>query len=253
MYEPVWKRPTTKDEARIDELRFVRDGSGESGGGRTEIGALVSHAALASDSGASAGTRVLAEACRTVGGPQVRARGTIGGNIANASPAADAAVALLALDSFAVVESAAGGLRREVPLAEFFVGPGKTTLGPDELVTEVAFRSPTAGARSAYFKAGQREALAIAIVSVAVVHEPDAGTVRIAMGSVAPVPVRAVAAEELFAREWEPGKVDDAFVDAVAAEAARAASPIDDIRASARYRTVLTEVLARRALREVCF
>jgi carbon-monoxide dehydrogenase medium subunit len=288
MYEPQWKRPTSKAEAlavlgdvgedavvvaggtdiapliskcrirprllvdisRVDDLKLLNVGPG-SKGGSAAIGAMVTHGALARDEGVSEVAHVLAAACRTVGAPQVRARGTIGGNVANASPAADGAVALVALGASAVVESDGNG-RREVPLPEFFLGPGQTVLRPGELVTGITFAAPSSVARSAYRKAGQRNALAIAVVSVAAVHEPEAGTVRIALGSVAPTPIRATEAEKLFESGWLDASDRAELLGAVAAAAARDASPIDDIRASAWYRTVLVEVLTRRALEEVC-
>jgi carbon-monoxide dehydrogenase medium subunit len=288
MYEPQWKTPTSTAEAlailgdigedavvvaggtdiaplilkrkirprvlvdlgRIDDLRSLSMGPG-SEGGSAAIGAMVTHGALARDKGVSEVAHVLAAACRTVGAPQVRARGTIGGNVANASPAADGAVALVALGASAVVESD-GNERREVPLPEFFLGPGQTVLRPGELVTGIAFAAPSSAARSAYRKAGQRNALAIAVVSVALVHEPEAGTVRIALGSVAPTPIRATEAEKMFESGWTDASGRAELLGAVAAAAARAARPIDDIRASAWYRTVLVEVLTRRALEEAC-
>jgi len=289
MYEPQWKIPASKAEAlailgeigedavvvaggtdiaplisrrrirprvlvdlgRIDELKSLSVRPASYGGTAT-IGALVTHGALARDRSVSEVAHVLAAACRTVGAPQVRARGTIGGNVVNASPAADGAVALVALGASAVVESD-GDERREVPLPEFVLGPGQTVLRPDELVTGITFANPSSAARSAYRKAGQRNALAIAIVSVAVVHEPEAGTVRIALGSVAPTPVRATEAEKLFESGWNDVSGRPELLRAVAVAAAGAASPIDDIRASAWYRTVLVEVLAKRALEEACF
>jgi len=288
MYEPQWKTPTSRAEAlailgdigedavvvaggtdiaplisrrrmrprvlvdlgRIDDLRSLSVGPGSEEGLAT-IGAMVTHGALARDKGVSEGAHVLAAACRTVGAPQVRARGTIGGNVANASPAADGAVALVALGASAVVESD-GDKHREVPLQKFFLGPGQTVLRPGELVTGITFAAPSSVARSAYRKAGQRNALAIAVVSVALLHEPEAGTVRIALGSVAPTPIRATEAEKLFESSWADVSGRAELLGAVAAAAARAASPIDDIRASAWYRTVLVEVLTRRALKEAC-
>jgi carbon-monoxide dehydrogenase medium subunit len=282
MYEPEWRRPASKDEAlsvlselgedaalvaggtdltplvssrelrpvvlvdlcRADDLRRVSVADG-----RVEIGALATHGELAR--GGSVVPEVLSNACRTVGAPQVRARGTIGGNLANASPAADGSVALMALGATAVVESLAGG-RREVPLTDFFEGPGSTVLRPDELVSGVTFESPEGRARSVYSKAGQRNALAIAVASVGLVFEPEAGSIRIALGSVAPTVVRATEAEEFFESGWVGGGDRNELVREVAAAAARAACPIDDIRASAWYRTVLIEVMTRRALKETC-
>jgi carbon-monoxide dehydrogenase medium subunit len=293
MYEPEWRFPRTVEEALailagegesalvvaggtdcvpciargelrpailvdlcgVDGLRAAGEVPTQGGTARVEVGALVTHAELARAEGVLGSARVLSEACRTVGAPQVRARGTVGGNIANASPAADGAVALVALGACAVVESKGDG-RREIPLADFFTGPGETVLRRDELVTGVTFDRPSRGARGVYGKTGQRNALAIAIASVAVVHDPDAGTVNIALGSVAPTPIRATEAERLFADGWpdaagsDPGRRE--FFREVAAAATAAASPIDDIRASAWYRTVLVEVLTRRALEEAC-
>ena len=289
MYEPEWKSPTSKSDAlailaevgsdgavvaggtdatplitegtmrprvlvdlgRIDELRYLNADPGDGGTGSFEIGALVTHGALARDERVTSGAAALSAACRTVGAPQVRARGTIGGNLANGSPAADGVVALVALGAKAAVESEGKG-RRDVPLSEFLLGPGQTVLGPDELVTGVTFARPSNGSRGVYRKAGQRNALAIAIASVAVVHEPDAGTVRIALGSVAPTPVRATEAESLFESGWRNEAARTELLNEVALAAVRAASPIDDIRASAWYRTVLVEVLTRRALEEAC-
>jgi len=289
MYEPEWKRPASRDEAlevlaragdravviaggtdltpligkgavrpmvlvdlsRVDDLRSLETGGGP--GGRVEIGAAVSHATLAREAG-SFGAAALAAACGTVGGPQIRARGTIGGNVANASPAADGTVALFALGASAVLESSEGG-RHEVPLTELLTGPGATTLRTGELITALTFERPSEGARGAYRKAGQRNALAIAIASVSVVFDPEGGSVAIALGSVAPTPVRATEAETVFADGWsdaargEGGRQE--LMEAVAREAVRAANPIDDVRASAWYRKELVEVLTRRALEEV--
>ena len=103
-----------------------------------------------------------------------------------------------------------------------------------------------------YIKMGQRRALAIAIVSVAVVYEPGAGAVRIALGSVAPTPLRATAAERRFASLWEDETDRDGVIEEVAGLAAEAVSPIDDVRATADYRRELTAVLVRRALCAAC-
>jgi len=139
-----------------------------------------------------------------------------------------------------------------LPLEGFFTGPGETVLRPHELIRGIAFDCPPPGARSVYLKAGQRNALAIAIVSVAVIHEPDGGLVRIALGSVAPTPIRAREAEDLFLSEWDAATDRPALIDGVAKRTAACASPIDDVRASARYRTMLVEAMARDALRRVC-
>lgn len=289
MYEPQWESPATADDVvsilasvgaearliaggtdlavqikrgevrprvlvdlgRVEELSYVRAGSGEA---RAEIGAIATHAEIATDHALRARATALAEACRTVGSPQIRTRGTIGGNLANASPAADSAVALLALDATVHVRFAAPKRNRgvRVPLECFFEGPGVTALGRADLITGVSFNLPEVNARSAYLKVGQRNALAIAIASAAVVFEPSTGRIRIALGSVAPTPVRAKAAERLFEAGWQRTPDRAALIEEVAAAAVDAADAIDDVRASAWYRTDLVRTLARRALMKVC-
>jgi len=291
MYEPEWRVPASKSEAlavlaeagpgamvvaggtdvsslirkrslrppllvdlgRAEDMRTLDVAQNSKAGARCLIGATVTHATLARDPGVARAAAVLSAACRTVGGPQIRARGTIGGNVSNASPAADGTVALFALGASAVIESE-GGARREVPLAGFLTGPGKTILARDELVTAVAFDRTSPEARGVYRKVGQRNALAIAVVSVAVVFEPDEGTASIALGSVAPTPIRATEAEKLFADGWGAAAGSErgrrGLIDEAARTAVEAMSPIDDVRASAWYRTVLAEVRVRRALAE---
>ncbi len=291
MYEPTWKFPTTAleaaeilreaagaatpiaggtdltvrlrkgeerpavliDLAGIEEFGGVELTPDPDAVGQMTIGALVTHGALAADDLVHEHVPLLADACATVGSPQIRSRGTIGGNVANASPAADAAVALLALDAAVRVVSAddCEGDRGGLPLEGFFTGPGETVLRDDELVGAISFDGPAKSARSVYLKAGQRNALAIAIVSVAALYEPEAGLVRVALGSVAPTPVRAGDAEGLFEAEWPAGDCE-AVIDAVAVLAARRTSCIDDVRASGKYRRILVEALTRSALRQLC-
>ena len=150
-----------------------------------------------------------------------------------------------------------------------FAGPGATVLDSDELLTRVTLTLPKAGGASVYAKLGQRKALAIAIASTAVVFDPISGTVRIALGSVAPTVVRAWEAERLFATGWaaathggaarDDGPINararesmEELIEAVAVEAVGASDPIDDVRASAEYRMVLVKELTRTALEELC-
>lgn len=231
---------TLVDLTCVDELAAVRVD-----GGRLSIGAAATHALVAEHPVVGERAAVLAQACGTVGAPQIRARGTIGGNIANASPAADATVALVALDAVATLVSARG--ERDIPVAELFTGPGSTVLEPDELLTRVGFDLPGDEATSVYRKVGQRKALAIAIASVAATYDPATGAVRIALGSVAPTIIRATGAEAVFAAGGDVMEL----IGAAAAEAARASSPIDDVRASAEYRAILVEELTRTALEEL--
>ncbi len=306
MYEPRWVRPRTIEEAVAAlaenpsgarpiagatdlavRIRAEHDGPGTlidlTGVGELaeigvdtdtlSIGATATHAAVARHEVVRERAAVLARACASVGGPQIRARGTIGGNLANASPAADSAVALAALGAVAHARSARG--ERSIPLSGLFAGPGITVLEPDELLTRVTVELPPAGSRSAYAKLGQRRALAIAIASVAASFDPRAGRVRIALGSVAPTVVRAASAETAFAEGWralDGGPVEGSgrgggadvasavgadlrrikeLLEEVAALAVDASCPIDDVRASAEYRTILVGELTLTALEEM--
>jgi CO/xanthine dehydrogenase FAD-binding subunit len=250
--------PAIVDLGRIPGLDAVNITSPVPGVDRVELGALATHAAVAAHPFVRERVPVLAAACLTVGSRQIRERGTLCGNVVNASPAADGAVALLALDAAVAVRSAGGcGGGTEIPLESLFLGPGETTLKQGELVTSVGFDCPSKGARGVYLKMGQRLALAIAIVSVAVVFEPAAGEVRIAIGSAAPTPVRARGAEELFAEEWHGARSRGAgdrgaLIAEVARRAVSSVRPIDDLRAGAWYRTALVESMTKLAMEEVC-
>jgi CO/xanthine dehydrogenase FAD-binding subunit len=172
----------------------------------------------------------LAEASRTVGSPQIRNRGTVGGNLGTASPAGDALPPLLVEE--AEVEVANAGGTRRLPLREFLVGPKRNALAPDELIVAVLVRP--SGAPQTFMKVGPRNAMVIAVCSLAVVADRDRGELRAAFGSAGPVPtlVRAPLADSA------------AFPDAVA----DAASPIDDVRGTAAYRRHALRILAARGL-----
>ena len=172
----------------------------------------------------------LAEASRTVGSPQIRNRGTVGGNLGTASPAGDALPPLLVEGASIEVASVRG--RRVVDLEEFLVGPKKNSLGEDELITAVLVRP--SGNRQTFMKVGPRNAMVIAVCSLALSVDRERGEVRAAYGSAGPVPalVTGSLAEA------------DSFPDAVA----EAASPIDDVRGTARYRRHALRVMTARAL-----
>jgi len=192
---------------------------------------------------------LLAEAANSVASYQLRNRATLGGNLCNGSPAADTAPATLLLEGRIVLYGQNG--EREVPADEFFLGPGKTAMQAGELMTAVRFPILPAGGAGKYLKLGRNKAGDLAIAGVAVFGFPD-GTAsgyrfRIGLASVAPVPLRAREAEEVLAAN-PPG--EETF--ALAAEKAmEAASPIDDVRASAAYRKAMVRALTLRALREV--
>jgi CO/xanthine dehydrogenase FAD-binding subunit len=175
----------------------------------------------------------LAEASRTVGSPQIRARGTIGGNLGTASPAGDALPPLLV--EAAEVELASTGGRRTVPLAQFLTGPKQNVLADDELIVSV--RLTPSGARQTFMKVGPRNAMVIAVCSLALAADGERAELRAAYGSAGPV--AALVTGPLGERESFPDRV------------AEAAQPIDDVRGTARYRRHALRVLTARALERV--
>ena len=174
----------------------------------------------------------LAEAARTVGSPQIRNRGTIGGNLGTASPAGDALPPLLVVG--AEVEVASAGGVRTLPLEGFLLGPKRNALEPEELVVAVRVRADRAPPPQTFMKVGPRNAMVIAVCSLSLLVDRERGELRAAYGSAGPVPALV------------RGSLDDAgdFPDRVA-EAAR---PIDDVRGTAAYRRHALRVLTRRAL-----
>ncbi len=213
-------------------------------GGALRVGPLATMAELGRSRDLFPQAAALADAAAVMGSPLVRSRATVGGNLANARPAADTAVAALALG--ARLELAAADGRRWVDAADFFTGPGRTVRRPEELL--VAIEIPTGPNQgSAYARLGTRRQLEIALAGAAAWIElsPDRRTiaaVRIALGAVGPTPLLATAA----GLAGQPAETEPL---AVAAKAARnEAKPIDDFRGSARYRLDLVEVLVRRAL-----
>jgi CO/xanthine dehydrogenase FAD-binding subunit len=172
----------------------------------------------------------LAEASRTVGSPQIQNRGTIGGNLGTASPAGDALPPLL-IEGAEVELASLRGTRR-LPLREFLVGPKRNALEPDELISAVWVRPSRA--RQTFMKVGPRNAMVIAVVSLALAVDRERGELRAAYGSAGPVPALVTAPLDEY----------DGFAERVA----EAASPIDDIRGTARYRRHALRVLTTRAL-----
>jgi CO/xanthine dehydrogenase FAD-binding subunit len=182
-----------------------------------------------------------------VGSPQIRNAATIGGNLGTASPAGDTLPVLAALD--AVVETAGPQGRRSVPVLELLTGVKTTSLGAGEIVTAV--RLPVVRGPQEFLKVGTRNAMVISVVIAALVVDLDGRSVRLGLGSVAPVPVRAREAEA-FAQEhvdWEHGRLDGGGVAARFGDlAAAATAPIDDHRSTAVYRRHAVSVCARRAI-----
>jgi CO/xanthine dehydrogenase FAD-binding subunit len=213
-------------------------------GGRISIGAALTHSALARYA-ADKGIDCLALAAASIGSPQVRNAATAGGNIANASPAADLYPPLLVLD--AVVRLRSSRRTRDVPLQEFARGPGVSVIEPDEMITEVTFEKPAQRCFTGFIKIGLRNALAVSIASAAIYAASTHGRidcVRIACGAVAPTPLRMKRVEALIAGEAPSAEL----VKQAETEAAGLCDPLSDIRSSAEYRRYVTGVIVSRLI-----
>ena len=227
--------------AGLDEISYD--------GGRVTLGPLVTHADVIASAPMRTAGLPLAQACLEVGSPPLRNRATVVGNIVTASPANDTISALVALDAAVTMTSVRG--ERTVPISEFFAGFRQTVLEPDEIVTAVSFdaldgSNRANGRRGVFVKLGLRRAQAISVVHAAVVVELDGGRVAdlvVALGSVAPTIITVPEAAELAAgRELAEANAD------ITAAACRAATPIDDIRGSADYRSHTVGVVVDRAI-----
>lgn len=193
----------------------------------------------------------LAQAARTVGSPQIRNAGTLGGNLATSSPAGDTIPALVAMDAFLKLKSSTE--TREVSMTEFVTGVKTNVLKPGEIIESV--RIPVFEGPQEFLKVGTRNAMVISVVSLALVKDHLGRKLRVGVGSVSPVPFRAAAAEEFISHEfdWETNsgpseKVISKFSELVA----DSTEPIDDHRGTANYRKHAVKVLAKRALERVC-
>ncbi|WP_067691344.1 FAD binding domain-containing protein [Nocardia jejuensis] len=218
----------------------------EEADGRIRIGAGVPYVRIIR----KLGNRLpaLAQASRTVGSPQIRNRGTVGGNLGGASPAGDAHPALLAANAVVEVESAARGSRM-IPIDDFYVWVKKNALEADELIRAV-WLEPAPGPQ--YFsKVGTRNAMVIAVCSFAVALDPVTRTAGTGIGSAGPTPLRAREAQDLLAEHlpWDnPVPLGEKLLRDFGALVAEAAKPIDDVRGTADYRKHALSVMARRTL-----
>jgi CO/xanthine dehydrogenase FAD-binding subunit len=214
------------------------------------IGAAVNMNRVAASPDVLAYYPLLAEACASVASYQLRTRATIVGNICNASPAGDTLGACLLLDGVLQVHGV-NGLRQE-PLTQFFLGPGKTTLKPGDIVTAIHLPLPPKGCQGKYLKLGRNKLSDLSIVGVTALGYPDSTLksgyrFRLALASVAPVP--------LVVKEVETYLAEQAITPEALKEAGRlageACTPIDDVRSSARYRKQMAKNLSARALNAV--
>jgi carbon-monoxide dehydrogenase medium subunit len=211
------------------------------------LGALVTIQALEQHTAIRRHYPALAAAAASFAGVQVRNLATVGGNICNASPSGDMLPALLAYGAECRLSGPDG--HRQVPLDQLFAGPGRTVLAPDEVLTEITLPPPPPGTGSLYIKHSPRGAMDIATVGVASAVTVDrrsgvCADARIALGAVAPTPLRAYAAEEMLRGQ----ELSAELLQAAADQAMSQASPIDDIRGTAHYRREMSGVLTRRTL-----
>ncbi|NKZ01423.1 MULTISPECIES: FAD binding domain-containing protein [Nocardiopsis] len=232
--------PALIDLTRIPELaEFGPDGE------HTRLGAGVPYTTVIEH--LSERAPALARASRSVASPQIRNRGTVGGNLGGASPAGESHPPLLATD--AVVELASVRGRRRVPAREFYLSLRTTARQADELITAVLLPEPTGPQQFA--KIGTRNAMVIAVTSFSLALDTGRRAVGTGVGSAGPTPLRAEAAEEFLAAEfdWEDGRpLAEPVVRRFGELVAAAARPIDDQRGSAEYRRHALSVMARRAL-----
>jgi CO/xanthine dehydrogenase FAD-binding subunit len=237
--------PAFIDLSRVAELASWRQENGH-----VFLGAGLTYATIVRE---MAAFKPLLQASRSVGSPQIRNRGTVGGNLGTASPAGDALPVLAAYDADVVVRSRARG-ERAMPWHTFLTGPKKTALAPDELI--IGARWLRLRGAGSFSKIGTRNAMVIAIAGLCLVIDEDSHRVKVALGSVGPTILRAPQAELQMAaalqssNAWQdpsvmlPAPVIEEFGELVAA----AAKPLDDVRGTAAYRRHGCKVLARRAI-----
>jgi carbon-monoxide dehydrogenase medium subunit len=228
--------------AGMRDIRFAEEGD-------LTIGAAVTMNALARHLQIAASFPPLAEAANTVASFQVRNRATVGGNLCNASPCADTSPVMLVLKAEFILRGRRG--ERSLAADQFFLGPGLTALQPDEFMTAIRIPALPAGSEARYLKLGRCKTGDLSLVGVAVLGYPVESRpgyqFRIALGSVAPVPLRVTGAEQILLHD-APG--EESF-EAAAREAMASASPITDVRGTAGYQRAMVRTLTLRALRDV--
>jgi carbon-monoxide dehydrogenase medium subunit len=231
------------DISRLKSLSYIKEEKR-----RIRIGGLMSISDLAASTVLKKYAPILSDACNQLGNPLVRNRATIAGNLADASPAADTAIPLLALDA-TVVTARDGGKGRLIPIDRFFTGPNRTVLKKDELIKEIVFPKISPNCKMSYLKLGLRNSMAVSVVSLALVMELEGNRckkVRVAVGAVAPTPIRAYGTEAILTGN----KITPELIESCSNEVLKEVSPISDIRASAEYRREMTSVLLRRLIRQ---
>jgi carbon-monoxide dehydrogenase medium subunit len=229
------------DLGLIEELNGIEEEDG-----KVLIGPTTTHAQILASKVIEETAPALHDAARWIGSIQIRNRGTIGGNLCNASPAADSAPPLLVHDAEAHICSLEEG--HWISLQEFFKGPKMTVLEKNEILGGLRF-TPIKGSGSSFQRIGRRKGFTLSVVNAAVYTERDGDKVkevRIALGSVAPTPIRAMSVENMIRGR----KMSEEMIEEAATASIEAAKPIDDVRGTAEYRRDMVGVLVKRAVRE---
>lgn len=230
------------DLKRVPGLTGIR----ENNDGTMTIGALTTMYAIETSPVIRKKYPFLAQSAAEVGSIQIRNRATVGGNMANATPSADVAPALIALNAAAKIAGAAG--ERTLPLEEFFRGPGQNAMSVDEILTEITIPKTSPQLVGEYIKFSPRDMMDLAYIGVAVGYnlasDKKCTAVRIVLGAVAPTPIRAKNSEALL----EDKVLSEELATQVGDEAARESKPISDVRSSADYRRAMVGVMTKRAL-----
>jgi CO/xanthine dehydrogenase FAD-binding subunit len=238
MYDRQLRPKTLIDVKEIEGINGIECQNGQG----LSIGAASPLNLLARDDFIRSKYGLLAQAARSIGSLQVRNRASIGGNICNASPAADTAPALLVYE--AEVETWGPRNTRLIPIHRFFTGPGMTVLEHGEFVYKIRIPEPDARSCGVYLKLGRTNSVDLSVVSVACLALAG-GEVRIALGAVAPTPIRVREAESILL-----GTRDEEAIALAASLAREMAVPISDVRAGNEYRLEMVEVLAKNAIRQ---
>jgi CO/xanthine dehydrogenase FAD-binding subunit len=246
---PQLKKRELKTPAYVIDLKGISglDGISYDAEG-LQIGPLATISSIAQSPEVQERYPMLVQAALGMASPQVRNRGTFAGNICNAVPSADSAPSLLALNATIMIKSIRG--ERTISIDQFFTGPRKTMLEADEMLVGITVPKPLPASRGVYLKLSPRHSMDLAIVGVAAVGISENGVckdIRIALGAVAPTPIRAPMAEAIL--QGKP--ITSALINEAAKNAITQCSPIDDHRASQEYRCDMIYVLTKRALNQI--
>lgn len=231
------------DISGIEELNYIKKSEGKLCiGAATTISDLINSKIIREE------CNMLYQAAEQFADPTIRNSATIGGNLADASPAADMAPPLLVLDAVLEVESMDG--KREISLKNFFVGPRKTVLHDDEMIINIKIKNNSINKNGTFIKLGLRQAMAISLATIALSLEMEKDKVtdvRIAMGSIAPIPLRLFNTEEFLKNKG----INDGLIDKIMQKIREEVKPIGDVRASAEYRRYVSGILFRRAFNKL--